>query len=252
MPLSNDDIRRLNEEFNEVVARSSAELQAAEDDRRRALAGLPAARAALAAFDEAVARADLVFSNATADADAERYDADAAAGQTRANEENAAYAAFLENHAEKIRDEAKRKASEECDRHLWDVGHRIPPVGGAELDAERRRAFRERDAAHRAADDACDEALRKGRDTLAEANRAAYFKYMDAADAAARQREERGAAIERTHAESVASANDAFARAVAAIPEAAAIERAYAHTRQTIEERAEAQKQDIYRRLRGE
>ena len=251
MPLSPEDIQRLNEEFNEVVARCSAELQAAEDDRRSALVAVPAGREAWERFVEAVTRANAVATRARVDADAGRQEADAQAGEMRAEEERAAYSTFLANHAETIRDEAKRKADEECDRRLREVGHRIPPVSGTELDAERKRAFRKRDAAHRAADEACEEALRKGRDALAAANQAALMKYMDAADAAARQHEQARAAIERTLQESVASANDAFGAAIRAVAETAAIERAYAQTRHDIEQRAETQKQDIFRRLNG-
>jgi dTMP kinase len=249
VPLSPEDIQRLNEEFNEVAARCSAELQAAEDDRRRALIAVPAGRAAWERFEEAVTRANAAAAKARADADAGRQEADAKAEQTRAQEENAAYAAFLANHAESIRDEAKRKANEECDRCLRKVGHRIPPVSGTELDAERKRAFRQRDAAHRAADEACEEALRKGRDALAKANQAALTKYMDSADAAARQHEQARAAVERALQEAIASANDAFGNAVRADQGTSAIERAYAQTRHDIERRAETQKQDIFRRL---
>ena len=251
MSLSHEDIRRLNDAFNEVVARCEAELRAAEDDRRQALAALPAACVVLESFEQAAAQAYGAASSARAEADRERTDADGKAGQTRAEEENAAYAAFLANHAETIRYEAKREADQACDRRLREVGLRVPPVGGAELDSERKSAFRQRDAAHRAADEACEEALRNARDALGAANQAAYLKYMDAADAAARHHEQCRAAIDRALEDAMAAANDVFARAISAIPEALAIERTYAHTRHLIEQRADTQKQEIYRRLQG-
>jgi hypothetical protein len=252
VPLSNDEIRRLNEAFNEVAARCEAELQAAEDDRRQALMALPAACQVLETFERTIAQADAAASHARAEADAQRMDADAKAGQARAEADNAAYAAFLANHAETIRYEAKREADQECDRRLREVGLRVPPVSGTELDSERKSAFRQRDAAHRAADDKCEESLRNARDTLGAANQAAYLKYMDAADAAAKHHEQCRAGIDLALADAVAAANEAFGRAVVAIPEALAIERAYAHARRVIEQRAETQKQEIYRRLQGD
>jgi hypothetical protein len=252
VPLSNEDVQRLNDEFNAVVARSNAELIAAEDARRAALMDLPAARAALEKFDQAITRAQAVAVAAQREADAARERATEKAAELRAAEENAAHATFLANHAETIRVAAHTRADEECARRIDEVGKRIPPVSGTVLDAERKRAFHARDAAHKAADEACELALQKGRDALGAAHQAAFTKFADSADTIAREHQDAIAAIERTLQASFAAANDAFALAMSAVPAAADIERDYARTRQGIEQRAEAQKQDIFRQLRGD
>lgn len=252
MPLSNEDVQRLNDEFNEVVARSNAELIAAEDARRAALMELPAARAALETFDQAITRAQAAAVIAQRDADGARERATENAAEIRAAEEIAAHATFLANHAETVRVAAHTRADEECARRIDEVGKRIPPVSGTVLDAERKRAFQARDAAHKAADEACESALRKGRDALGAAHQAAFAKFADSTDAIARDHQDAIGTIERTLQASFAAANDAFALAVSAIPVAGDIERDYARTRQAIERRAEAQKQEIFRQLRGD
>jgi hypothetical protein len=249
---TSEEIQRLNEELNEVIARSNAELVAADDERRAALMALSAGRAALDAFDQAVQRAETGAVAAQQNADEGRTRADAKAAQTRADEEDTAYAAFLANDPETVRQKARQKANEDCDHHILEVGRRIPPVSGPVMDAERRSAFKERDAAHGAADEACEEALRNRRDTLLAANDAALRKHADAADAAAAEHQQRRDEAERMLRESIEAANQAFARTVRGDPAAAAIELAYARTKRDIEERAEAQKQDIFRRLRSD
>ena len=250
-PLTQDEIQRLNDAFNEVVARCNAELTAAEDERRGALMAVPAARAALEAFDEAVRRAEAAAATAQREADERRTQADEEAARTRADEENRAYATFLANDAETKRREARQRAEEECDRRLREVGLRVPGVSGSVLDAARRSAFETRDAACAAADAACEQELREGREALAFANDAALRKYADAAEAAALNHERQRAAAERAYQEAILAANQEFAHTVRSTPAAVAIEREYVETRMAIEQRADAEKQDIYRRLRG-
>ena len=246
-----DEIQRLNDAFNEIVARCSAALMAAEDERRAALMALPAGRAALEAFDLAIHRADGAAAAAQQAADEARTRADEEAARKRAEEEERAYAAFLANHAEKIRREARRRAEDDCDRQLREVGLRVPPVSGTEMDAVRRSAFAAREAAYRAADDACEEGLRQGREALAAANDAALRTHADAADAAALEHERQRASAGRTREDAIQAANQEFVRAVMQAPSALAIERDYVRARQDIEQRAEAEKQEIYRRLSG-
>jgi hypothetical protein len=252
VPLSNQDVQRLNETFNEIVARCNAELIAAEDARRAALTELPAARAALDKFDQDVTRAQAVAVTAQGEADAARERANEKAAEIRAAAEDAAHATFLANHAETIRAAAHKRAEEECAHRIEEVGKRIPPVSGTVLDAERKRAFQARDAAHKEADEACEAALQKGRDALGAAHQAAFAKFADSADVAASEHQAALAAIDRTLQASLTAANETFAVTVSAIPAAAIIERDYARARQAIEQRAEAQKQNIFRQLHGE
>jgi hypothetical protein len=246
-----DEVQRLNDAFNEIVARCNTALVAAEDERRAALMAVPEGRAALEAFDEAVQRAEAAAAAAQRAADEARMNADQQAAQTRADAEDRAYAAFLANHAETVRREARRKAEDECDRCLHEVGSRVPPVSGQEMDSARKQAFAARDAAYRAADDACEEGLRQAREALGAANDAALRAYADAAEAAALEHQRQRAAAERAREDAVQAANQEFGRTVMHAREAVAIERAYARARQAIEQRAEAEKQEIYRRLRG-
>ena len=87
------------------------------------------------AFDLAVQRADAAARSSAAGrgrgADTRRRRGCPEA----AEEENRAYAALLANHAKKIRREARRSADDECDRQLREVGLRVPPASGTEMDA---------------------------------------------------------------------------------------------------------------------
>ena len=169
----------------------------------------------------------------------------------RAEEENRAYATFVANPAETKRLDARQRAEAECDRKLREVGLRVPGVSGTALDASRKSAFEARDAACAAADAACEQELREGRDALAAANDAALRKHADAADAAAIDHERQRTAAERAYQDAILAANQEFARTVRSTPAAAAIEREYVQARMAIEQRADAEKQEIYRRLRG-
>ena len=159
-------------------------------------------------------RAEEAAAAAQQTADEARTRADEEAARKRAEEDDRAYAAFLANHAEKVRREARRRAEDECDRCLRDVGSRVPPVSGTEMDATRRQAFAAREAAYKAADDACEEGLRQGREALAAANDAALRTYMDAADAAALEHEQQRAAAGRAREDAIQAANQEFVRAI--------------------------------------
>ena len=74
---------------------------------------------------------------------------------------------------------------------------------------------------------------------------------MDAADAAALERERQRAAAGRAREDAIQAANQEFVRAILQFPATVAVERAYAQARQDIEQRAESEKQQIYRLLRG-
>ena len=93
----------------------------------------------------------------------------------------------------------------------------------------------------------CGKGARRSR----AANDAALRTYADAADAAALEHERQRAAAGRAREDAIQAANQEFVRAIMRAPAAVAIERAYARARQDIEQRAEAEKQEIYRRLRG-
>jgi hypothetical protein len=252
MPPSPEEIQRLNREFNDVDARGATELRAAEDARRAALLVVPGGREIVERYEEAVTRAETTAWTARRDADAARETREVQARQTRAIEEDTAYASYLANDAEAIRTSARQRADEECSNRMSDVGRRIPPVGGATLDAERRSAFEVRDAAHRAADEAYEVSVNAARDALGAAQQKAYWKYVNAAEDAAVQHQQALTDIDRTFQEALTEADEAFANAVRSIPAAAAIEQTYSSTRYEIEQRCEAQKQQIYRQLRGE
>jgi hypothetical protein len=249
---SSEEIQRLNREFDEVVARGAAELAAAEGARRAALLVVPGGRAIVERYEEAVVCAQATASTARRDADAAREIREVEARQTRETEEDTAYAAFLAIDAEAIRKTARQRAEEECSNRISEVGKRIPPVDGATLDAERRSAFQVRDAAYRAADEACEVCLNAARDALAAAQQAAYWKYVSAAEGATVEQQQALTAADRAFQEALAEADEAFANAVNSIPAAVAIEHTYSRTRYDIEQRCEAQKQEIYRQLRGE
>lgn len=249
---SPEETQRLNREFNEIVSRGAAELSAAENARRTALLVVPGGRATVERYEEAVTRAQATASTAKCDADAARETREVQARQTRATEEDSAYAAFLANDAEAIRTSARQRADEECSNRMSEVGRRIPPVSGETLDAERRSAFQLRDAAYRAADEAYDVSVNAARDTLGAAQQAAYWKYVNAAEEAAVEHQQALTAAERAFQEALTRADEAFANAVNSIPAAVVIEHTYSRTRCEIEERCEAQQQEIYRQLRGE
>ena len=71
--------------------------------------------------------------------------------------------------------------------------------------------------------------------------------HADAADAAALEHERQRAAAGRAREDAIQAANQEFVRAIMQAPAAVAIERDYARARQEIEQRAEAEKQEIYR-----
>jgi hypothetical protein len=249
---SPDEIQRLNAEFNEVVARGDSELRAAEDARRAALLVVPGGRAIVELFDEALSLAQAAASTARRDADAAREIREVEARQTRATDEDTAYATFLAIDAEAIRTIARQRAEEQCSNHLLEVGRRIPPVSGETLDSERRSAFQARDAACKAADEAYDESVNAARDALGAAQQAAYWKYVNATEEVAVEHQQALSAADRAFQEALTRADEAFANAVSSIPEAVAIEHTYSRTRDEIEQRCEAQKEEIYRQLRGE
>jgi hypothetical protein len=247
-----EEVQRLNEEFNEIAARGAAELEAAEEARRTALLALPEGRAAFVAYEEAVTRSQAEASIAQRNADVVRETRTAQAAQMRATEEDAAHTAFLATDPEATRIAARRRADEECSNRLLEVGRRIPPVSGETLDAERRSAFQSRDAAYRAADLECSTSLNTARDALGAAQQAAYWKYVNAVESLAVEHQQALAAVDLALQKALRSADETFANAMNGVPAAVAIEQNYTRTRDDIEQRCEARKQEIYRRLRGE
>jgi hypothetical protein len=251
MTASPEEIRRLNEEFNEVVARRAEDLEAAEAAARIALLRLPEGRAILQHRDDAVARAQAAAEKARRHADAARETREAEARRVRAAEEDRAYTAFLSNDLEAARDRAQRQADRDYADRLSGIGRRVPPVSGPTLDAERRGAAAARDEAYRVAAEAYELALAAAREALALAQRTAYLKYTDASEAAAIEHQQDLQAADRLLEEALASADAEFADAVGAIPAALAIHETYTRNRDEIERRCEREKEDIYRQLRG-